>query len=149
MIDGEVRELVRKRANNRCEYCLRQQAHHSDLTHHAEHIVAKSHGGSDDLGNLALSCQRCNLRKGPNLTGIDPVTRQATSLFHPRRDQWDEHFRVDGFCLEGITATGRATTQVLGMKTRGGWNCGENYSLRENSHELGVYSLCVIAAAGA
>jgi len=88
VIDGEVRELVRRRANNRCEYCLLQQAY-SDLTHHVEHIVAKSHGGSDDLGNLALSCQRCNLRKGPNLTGIDPVTSQATSLFHPRPDQCD------------------------------------------------------------
>jgi 5-methylcytosine-specific restriction endonuclease McrA len=26
------------------------------------------------LDNLALACHRCNLRKGPNLTGIDPMS---------------------------------------------------------------------------
>jgi hypothetical protein len=80
-----------------------------------EHIVARQHGGSDELANLALACHRCNLRKGPNLTGIDPFTNEVAPLFHPRREQWEDHFRVHGVRIVGITATGRATVQVLAM----------------------------------
>jgi 5-methylcytosine-specific restriction endonuclease McrA len=81
-----TREFVRRRANDTCEYCqLRQER--SELTHHIEHIVAKQHGGTDEVGNLALACQRCNLCKGPNLTGIDTLTGEVVPLFHPRRDQ--------------------------------------------------------------
>jgi hypothetical protein len=58
---------------------------------------------------------RCNLHKGPNLTGIDPQTVQVVPLFHPRRDRWHEHFVFAGTRIQGISATGRATVQVLAM----------------------------------
>jgi 5-methylcytosine-specific restriction endonuclease McrA len=75
-MDTATRDFVRRRADDCCEYCqLRQE--HSQLTHHIEHIVAKQHGGSDHAENLALACHRCNLRKGPNLTGIDPHTSEV------------------------------------------------------------------------
>ena len=114
MTDSETRDLVRRRAGNHCEYCLLRQEH-SDFTHHVEHVVAKQHGGSNDPSNLALACHRCNLRKGPNLTGIDPISDEVVVLFHPRRDQWDDHFRVRGLRIAGITAIGRATVLVLAM----------------------------------
>jgi 5-methylcytosine-specific restriction endonuclease McrA len=104
-----TREFVKRRARGRCEYCLVRQAH-SDLSHHIEHIVAKQHGGSDDGENLALACHRCNFRKGPNLTAIDPETREVVRLFHPRRDGWEEHFFRDEECIAGLTAVGRATS---------------------------------------
>ncbi len=53
-MDAVVRNLVRMRADDRCEYCLLRQEH-SQLTHHIEHIVAKQHGGSDAINNLALA----------------------------------------------------------------------------------------------
>ena len=113
-METAIREWVRKRANYTCEYCqLRQE--HTGLTHHIEHIVAKQHGGTDDLGNLALACHRCNSRKGPNLSGIDPVTGELAPLFHPRNQGWAEHFKLQGIRIEGISATGRATVQVLAM----------------------------------
>ena len=112
MIGSETRERVRQRAGNRCEYCLIRQVH-SDLTHHVEHIVARQHGGSDDPSNLALACHRCNLRKGPNLTGVDPFSNQVVRLFDPRRDGWSDHFRVFGVRIVGNTPTGRATVEVL------------------------------------
>src|SRR4051794_37838846 len=90
-MNAETRELVRTRAGGRCEYCLLRQEQ-SGLSHHIEHITAKQHGGSDDPENLALSCNRCNACKGPNLTGIDPESGAIVTLFHPRRDTWDEHF---------------------------------------------------------
>ena len=33
----------------------------------------------------------------------------------PRRDRWADHFAFEGVRIEGITAVGRATVQVLGM----------------------------------
>jgi 5-methylcytosine-specific restriction endonuclease McrA len=83
------------------------------LTHHIEHIVAKQHGGRDDADNLALACHRCNLRKGPNLTAVDPVSGELVPLFHPRRDQWTEHFLFRGVRIQGTTPVGRATVRLL------------------------------------
>ena len=113
-MDATTRDVVRRRADNRCEYCLLPQAY-SELTHHVEHIVAKQHGGSDDVDNLALACHRCNLRKGPNLTGVDPLSGELVPLFHPRRDRWAEHFLFHGVRIQGITPAGRATVKVLAM----------------------------------
>ncbi len=56
-----------------------------DLSFHVEHIVARQHGGTDDLANLALACGQCNLHKGPNVTAIDPWGGDApVALFNPR-----------------------------------------------------------------
>ena len=113
-MDAAARDLVHRRADKPCEYCgLRQE--YSELRHHIEHIVAKQHGGSEDVENLALACHRCNLHKGPNLTGIDPETGQISPLFHPRRDRWSEHFAVEGVRITGLRAVGRATVQVLAL----------------------------------
>jgi hypothetical protein len=113
-MDTATRDLVRRRASERCEYCRLHQAD-SELRHHVEHIIAKQHGGSDDPENLALACHRCNLRKGPNLTGIDPQTGQVARLFHPRRDRWSDHLTVEGVRIMGLGATGRATVRVLDL----------------------------------
>ena len=113
-MDAATRDLVRRRAENRCEYCQFPQEY-SELTHHVEHIVAKQHGGSDDAENLALACHRCNLQKGPNLAGIDPVSGELVPLFHPRRDEWNNHFRLLEVHIEGVTPTRRATVKVLAM----------------------------------
>jgi HNH endonuclease len=114
VIGAESRNLVRDRARERCEYCLLDQRH-SHLRHHIEHIVAKQHGGLDDVENLALACHRCNLCKGPNLTGVDPQTRSVVALFHPRNSRWHQHFVFRGARIEGLTPTGRATVELLKM----------------------------------
>ena len=113
-MDATTRDLVRQRAGDRCEYCRLHQEH-SGLRHHIEHIRARQHGGEDDADNLALACHRCNLHKVTNLTGIDPQTGQVTPIFHPRRDQWSNHFTFEGAHINGISAVGRATVQVLNM----------------------------------
>lgn len=116
-MDEATRELVRRRAGDRCEYCLLPQAHSPLVRHHVEHIVPKKHGGTDDPGNLALACIDCNLRKGPNLAGLDPLTGSLTELFDPRRHEWDRHFDRSGIRIEGLTPIGRTTVTVLGMNT--------------------------------
>ena len=71
---------------------------------HIEHIVARQHGGLGDADNLALACWHCNLKKGPNLTGIDPVTGQVTALFNLRNNKSTDHFAlgVETLLPEGI-----------------------------------------------
>ena len=84
---------------------------------HIEHIVPRVHGGTDDFDNLALACIDCNLHKGTNLAGIDPETGRLTPLFHPRRDDWDQHFDWDGLYIIGRSAVGRTTIRVLSMNS--------------------------------
>ena len=63
--------------------------------HWVDHIVAEKHGGLTEEGNLALSCVLCNQHKGTDLASLDPEDGRLTPLFHPRRDRWADHFRLD------------------------------------------------------
>jgi len=113
-MDTETRVRVRSRAGNRCEYC---HLHEDDdvYTFHVEHIIALKHGGPNDATNLALACQQCNLHKGPNLSGIDPDSGTTVELFHPRLDQWADHFEYREYEIVGLTPKGRSTVRVLNM----------------------------------
>ena len=108
---------VREEARGRCEYCRMAEAWEPFFTYHIEHIVARQHGGIDERGNLAFACNHCNLIKGPNLASIDPDTGSLTPLFHPRAQQWAEHFRIEEGKIPGLTATGRTTVFLLQMNT--------------------------------
>jgi len=110
-----LRDLVRRRAGDRCEYCRITQQADPFFQFHIEHIVPLQHGGPTEEGNLALACHHCNLHKGPNLTGIDPSSSSIVPLFHPRTQTWDEHFEKRGSLVIGLTPTGRATVHVLAM----------------------------------
>ena len=103
---------VRQRAAGRCEYCLFPESA-SELPFHIDHIIAQKHGGQSESENLAWACFSCNLRKGPNIAGLDPDTGELTALFNPRTDGWSDHFAWDGLLLLGKTAIGRTTVAVL------------------------------------
>lgn len=114
-MDAATRRQVRERACDRCEYCRMPQAYTSFLPFHVEHIEASQHVADDSLDNLCWACPHCNLNKGPNLASLSEETRELTRLFHPRRDVWAEHFRMNGAAIEGVTDVGRATTRLLKM----------------------------------
>ncbi len=105
-------ESTSLRAAGRCEYCHFPKAV-SRLPFHCDHIIAEKHGGSTEDANLAWACFRCNMHKGPNIAGLDPVSGIVTRLFHPREDAWEEHFEWTTAWLRGKTAIGRATIAVL------------------------------------
>ena len=117
MIGSQIRAQVRERAQNACEYCHLHQDDSPLAALHIEHIIPKIHGGSDDIENLALACIDCNLHKGTNLTGIDPDTNELTELFHPRRQELNDHFEWQGIYLAGKTETGRTTIRVLNINS--------------------------------
>lgn len=109
-----LRDLVFARSGGRCEYChLREDE--TFYSFHVEHIIPRQHDGADSPDNLALSCRRCNLYKGPNLTAIDPLTESIVSLYDPRQQSWDDHFQQLGQEISGLTPTGRATVRLLRM----------------------------------
>jgi hypothetical protein len=82
-----------------------------------DHIIPRKHGGSEETDNLAAACVDCNLRKGANLTGLDPDSGQVTLLFDPRRQAWSDHFGWDGLSVVGLTAVGRTTVRVLELNS--------------------------------
>lgn len=66
-----LRAIVRARQGSDCCYCgremgvpraLREKAQPLDET--LEHLRRKSEGGTDDLDNLALACNECNVGRG-------------------------------------------------------------------------------------
>jgi hypothetical protein len=109
-----LEQSIRRLAADRCEYCRAPEAA-TGLLHVIDHIIARQHGGKSDADNLALCCGRCNQFKGPNIAGIDPATGNLSRLFHPRRDNWEEHFRYDQEILIGLSPIGRATILVLAI----------------------------------
>ena len=129
MIDTQTRQAVRVRAEHRCEY-YRLPEWANPIPFHIEHIRAKQHGGDDHIENLALACDRCNLHKGPNLTGIDPESNAVTALFQPREQAWPDHFTSDGSLIVGKTAIGRTTLTLLQM------NAPRQRQLREAISDL-------------
>lgn len=78
-----IRRVVEQRANRRCEYC-QFPAELAEASFHVDHIIAEQHGGETELNNLAFACFSCNAYKGPNLSSIDPISRETVRLFHPR-----------------------------------------------------------------
>ena len=114
-MDASIRQLVRTRAGNCCEYCGLTQDMLPWARFHVEHIRARQHRGSDDPENLALACHHCNSFKGPNLSSYDPDTDELVPLFNPRTDEWASHFHLVDFEVVGVTPTGRATVALLNM----------------------------------
>ena len=55
----EVREYLLNKWDRKCAYCDAQ-----NLPLQIEHIHPKSKGGSNRISNLALACEKCNLKKG-------------------------------------------------------------------------------------
>ncbi|MCA9904974.1 MAG: HNH endonuclease [Anaerolineae bacterium] len=114
-ISSEQRQLVRRRAGNCCEYCRVSQTGQL-IGFQVDHIIAIKHGGTDTDDNLCLACYECNIYKGSNVAALDPLTRDATKLYDPRQQNWDDHFQINSDAtLSGSTPEGRATIVVLRM----------------------------------
>ena len=109
-----LRRAVEARADDRCEYCGLAQIGQKAVFH-VDHVVPRSAAGETHIGNLALACVSCSLRKGARQTAPDPATQTEATLFNPRRESWNDHFRWDGLQVVGLTATGRATVGALGL----------------------------------
>ena len=103
-------------ANECCEYCKQLQKYLTSTLQN-EHILPLFLGGKTELPNLAKACDTCNGSKHIAIEALDPITNQAVPLFHPRNENWHDHFKWSGDLLkmEGLTPIGRAT--IVRLKT--------------------------------
>ena len=128
----DLKRRVRRRASGRCEYC-KIPVRLEPFGPQVDHVIALKHRGETILKNLALACAHCNIHKGTDIAGIDPVSGTLSPLFHPRTDVWDDHFRWRGPVLVGKTPTARATIYVLAI------NAERRISVRMQLMAEGVY----------
>lgn len=127
-----LRQLVRRRAGLRCEYCLIAEDD-AFFAHEADHIIAEKHGGATAAENLALACFDCNRFKGSDIASLDPEDGNLVALYHPRTDRWEEHFRIEGGAIHPLTAVGRATERLLKL------NIPVRVEIRQTLARLGRY----------
>ncbi|MGI0494610.1 HNH endonuclease [Alkalinema pantanalense CENA528] len=113
-ISVNLRNAVRDRARNHCEYCV-CPANYCPDSFTIDHTKPRQSGGPTTLENLAWSCHGCNSFKHVRTTFTDPETQQEISLFNPRQQSWSEHFQWNVDCTQmiGLTACGRATIVAL------------------------------------
>jgi hypothetical protein len=133
-LNADLIRQVWQRARARCEYCQLPSAFHP-APFQIDHIIARQHGGTDAVDNLALACIHCNRFKGPNIAGVDPDSGEIVRLFDPRRDAWTEHFMWDGPELKALTQIGRVTISLLVV------NDPEVVTVRKALQEEGVFGV--------
>jgi HNH endonuclease len=118
-----LRRLVKERAQGYCEYCVCPDSC-ATQEHSLEHIIPGEQGGGNTADNLALSCQGCNNIKYTKTHALDQVSKEIVPLFHPRQNNWHEHFASssDQLLMIGLTPTGRATIEALRLNRQGAIN---------------------------
>jgi hypothetical protein len=104
------RKLVAIRAFLLYEYCL---IHDSDNIHSCQidHIISLKHNGIHHPDNLAYCCIFCNRYKGTDVGTI--INGSFTEFYNPRKDRWNNHFRLKGALILPKTDVGMATVSIL------------------------------------
>jgi hypothetical protein len=110
----EIRRLVAQRADNLCEYCLIAE-HDTILGCAIDHIISIKHGGSSNIDNLAYCCVYCNRFKGSDIGSIIIDKKEFVRFYHPRWDNWGEHFKLNNSTIESLTNIGQVTARILGF----------------------------------
>lgn len=132
-IPTALRRTVIERANGCCEYCL-SGTQDKPIGYAIDHIIAEKHGGATSIDNLCLSCFWCNSYKGSDISSVDwDFDEEIVGLFHPRKQQWQDHFTLDGLRIVPQTAYGRVTVFLLKL------NAPERIKERRLLIQLGTY----------
>lgn len=106
--------LIAQRANHCCEYCKAPEVVFN-FPFEVEHIIPLSRQGSNKEANLALACRSCNLRKGNRVNGTLSSSGLEIRFFHPRKDEWSDHFQVnvESGEISGRTPVGTVTIECF------------------------------------
>jgi hypothetical protein len=133
-ISAGLRERVRRRAGQACEYCAISEECQV-AAFHCDHWVPQSKGGLTIFDNLVWSCPWCNGAKHAATHATSVPGAVSARIFNPREQLWSDHFRwsADYVSIEGITSTGRATVALLKM------NSAKLQRIRQLVLELGLH----------
>ena len=115
-ISVSLRQQIKEHFKDCCAYC--HTAEHLTVSiFECEHIIPKTAGGETIFENLCLACPTCNRYKATRKEMIDSQTDELTSIFHPHKQNWEEHFtwNEDSSKIIPLTATGRVTVEALRM----------------------------------
>lgn len=115
-VSASVREQVRKRAKERCEYCRKPETA-GGFSYQVDHVIPEKHLGTSSVDNLAWACFKCNNAKATDIASYDADTGALTPLYNPRMQAWNEHFELLEGILFGRSAEGRVTVRILEMNT--------------------------------
>jgi len=110
-ITKELKQLVSKRADFLCEYCLIFEEDSGGCQF--DHVISVKYGGETTAENLAYACLYCNLNKGTDLGSIIWRTGDLVRFFNPRREKWSEHFCLEGAMIQRLTDIGEVTARIL------------------------------------
>jgi len=128
--DAVVRQVVRLRARDVCEYCLQPTVGQFQVDHvipaalwsdymagrlNAAIQPIENRRGPDHLDNLAWCCPFCNVGKSQRV--VYRVGARTMRLFDPRYNLWTDHFTFTNHYLfiAGVTPIGVATQRALGF----------------------------------
>jgi len=115
-LSEHLRNLVAIRAEYLCEYCLIQE-NDTFFGCEVDHIISLKHGGPTEMDNLAYACSFCNRQKGSDIGSILSLAGDFVRFFNPRKDQWAQHFRLDGAIIKPLTGIAEVTARILGFNT--------------------------------
>jgi hypothetical protein len=138
----DVRDIVRLRALDACEYCLMPTTGPTTGKFHVEHIVARGNwrayqigtlrgplrrrdrllrASANHIANYAWSCSFCNEGKSNETMGR--YGGRFVRFFDPRYDNWPDHFAFlpssEYGVIVGVTPIGEATVEGLGFNDGG------------------------------
>ena len=128
-----LRRLVKERAGGRCEYYLIPVEFSFMVYYHIDHVIAEQHDGPTSENNLAYACPKCNQFKGSNLGTLLPGSTDIVPLYHPREDNWSDHFQLgESGVLHPLTDAGRATIRLLDL------NATDSVIMRKDLLDLSI-----------
>jgi len=111
-VSKRTRNLVIKRALGLCEYCLLHESQ-SFIGFEIDHIISIKHGGSNRANNLAYSCLYCNQYKGSDIGTMLLPSDDYIRFYHPRKDRWNEHFKLEDAIILPRTPIAESTIKIL------------------------------------
>ncbi len=132
----DVRDVVRLRAGDACEYCLLPTIGRFNVEHIIPPLLWEDYRagrlsgvparperrGPNHIDNYGWSCSFCNEAKRKRVS--HGTGRNAIRFFDPRYDRWSDHFvfpaASGSLFIIGLTEVGRVTVSAQGLHLNAG-----------------------------
>ncbi len=99
-----------------CAYCTMTEAEAQAIRFTIDHYEPKRSRSDleNEYSNLMYCCEECNIRKGDRSPPAE-ARAQLIRFFRPDLDYFDDHFRLNGVRLEGLSPTAEYTIAAIDL----------------------------------